>query len=770
MARPAAFASARRLLAGLGRVLVVVAGVFVLASATCSWLPHERLAERLAAPSRVYGRPLVLAPGLRMAPDAVVAHLERARYREATGAELEPGHFRLEGRRLRVARRPFRYPDGADPGGLAVVEFDARGVVRALSGPDGAPLEAVFLEPEVIGSLFGENAEDRILVPLDAIPPHLIAAVLAVEDSRFFWHPGIDPIRTAAAALENARRGRVVEGGSTLTQQLVKNVYLSPERTWRRKAREAVLAIGLELRHSKEEILEAYLNQIYLGQDGGRAIHGVGRAARFYFGKDVGELDVAEAALLAGMIQAPNALSPFRHPDRARARRGAVLDALLAAGDIDAATHAAARAAPLGVRRERSRRRFASHFVDLVRERLEARFAQAALERDGLGVFTTLDGTFQRAAEEAVQRGLRQLEADFPRLRRTSSPLQAALVALDPATGDVLALVGARDAERSPFDRATRARRQPGSLFKPVVALAALGADVDPPFTLATILEDRPFELETEAGPWRPTNHDQRHRGAVTLRRALEESLNVPFARLGLEVGLVHVAETARRMGIASPLRPVPSLSLGAFEVSPLEIATVYGVLASGGVRSAPRTTLAVARADGDVLAGDAPERERVADPADAYLVTAALEGVVRRGTASRLAALGVDAPIAGKTGTSNDFRDAWFVGYTPDLVVAVWVGFDDAARVGLSGARAALPIFARFVREGPGTHALRGFEAPEGIETVAIDPETGLAAGAGCDDGRPELFRTGTAPPSAPCSAWREALDWVRRALTPPR
>ncbi|MBW2235002.1 MAG: PBP1A family penicillin-binding protein [Deltaproteobacteria bacterium] len=744
----------------------LIAGAFCAALlwTACGWVPHQRLAERvLAAPSRVYGRPLVLAPGIRASRDAVAAHLERAGYRPTKAAEVGQGRFRLEPRRWRIGRRAFEYPDGAEPAGLIRIDVDAGGTVREVVGPDGAALDAVFLEPEPIGSLFGESDEDRVLVPMDQIPRHVVDAVLVTEDRRFHRHPGIDPIRIVGAARENLRGGRIRQGGSTLTQQLVKNVYLSPERTWARKLREVALAVFVELRYTKQEILEAYLNQVYLGQDGGRGIHGVGRAARFYFGKDVSELSVADAALLAAIIRAPSALSPFRHPDRAREQRDRVLDRLLEHGRIDGDTHHSAHSSPLGVRREPRPGRFAGHYLDLVRGRLEERFAGEDLERDGLRVFTTLDGSFQRAAEAAVRDEIRRLERGYPLLRRRSSPLQAALVALDPASGDVLALVGARDFEASPFDRATRARRQPGSLFKPVVALAALGADVSPPLTLASLLEDAPLTLQVEGKSWTPSNHDGRHRGPVSLRAALEDSLNVPFARLGLEVGLVPVADTARRMGVASPLRPIPSLTLGAFETTPLEIASVYAVLASGGVRTSPRTTLAVVRPGGRVLYGEPVRTQRAFGAAETYLVTEALRGAVVRGTAKSLPRLGVTGSWAGKTGTTNGFRDAWFVAYAPDLVVAVWVGFDDGARVGLSGAQAALPIVARFVRGAYGKQSPRQFPVPDGIQVARIDPGTGRGAGIDCP-GHDEVFLAGTAPAARDCGS--RPLQWALRAL----
>lgn len=677
-----------------------------------------RLSERVVStPALVYGRPLVLAEGLRLSGKGLAGHLEGAGYRRTDGA-LSPGSWRRVGRRVEIERNAFGYPDGMDSGGRVVVELRDDGQIGRIEDGAGRLVETAFLEPPVLGTLEGEPTGSPVRVALDQIPPHVIDAVLVTEDRRFRWHPGIDPIRIVGAWRENRRAGRIVEGASTVTQQLVKNVYLTPERTWSRKLREAALSVWVEIRYSKDEILEAYLNRVYLGQDGGRAIHGFGRAAQFYFGKDVSSLTVPEAALLAGIIRAPNSHSPFRHPARARARRDQVLGFLHAAGDLDEAAYAEALASGLGVRRERRAPRRAGHFLEFVR----GRHAESMPRADGGGarVFTTLDFGFQAAAERAVEEGLSALEAGYPLLHRRRSPLQAALVALDPRSGDVLAYVGGRDFSRSPFDRARRAHRQPGSVFKPFVALAALGTPDGRRFTLDTILADEALELEVEGRKWEPGNHDRRHRGPVTMRRALEDSLNVPFVRLGLEVGLVHVAETARALGVAGPLRPVPSLSLGSFEMTPLEVATAYGALAAEGVLHPPRAILATVESRGRVRPGAGVEPERVATRAAARSVTEALQDAVRRGTGRSLARLGVTAPVAGKTGTTNDFRDAWFVGYSPDLVVAVWVGFDDAARVGLTGARAALPIFARFVREAVGGDGLRDFDpAPRGYSSV---------------------------------------------------
>ena len=732
------------------RWLLVVAPVLLALLAWGLWLSRDlgvRLAEReLAVPSRVYARPLVLVPGARVSERVAATHLRAAGYRAAAKAPPALGEYWLGARRWQIGRRGFRYPDGFEPEGVATIELDAAGVVRALSGPDGKALGALLLDPELLAVLYGSGGLDRRLVALARIPQPVVDAVLAAEDQRFFEHHGVDWVRLGGALLSNVRARRTVQGGSTLTQQLVKNLYVGSERTLWRKLREALLAVLLELRHDKSEILEAYLNQIYLGQNGALAIHGVERAAQHYFGKSVEAVTLEEAALLAALIPAPNRYSPLRHAAQARKRRDLVLRLMREQGRITPDAERAAVAAPIRLSRAQPPPSPGSFFVAWLRRDLDARLGATALSEAGLSIFSTLDAGFQRAAESAVARGLAELERRQPRLSQGRARPEAALVALDPQTGDVLALVGGRDA-RSSFDRAVSARRQPGSLMKPIVAAAALSrAGNDHLLTLASVLADEPLEVAVPEGTWRPVNFDGRHRGPVTLREALEQSLNVPFARLGLEVGLVRVVETARRFGLSGALRPVPSVSLGAFEVTPLEITAAYGVFASGGQRAWPRHTLAVLQPDGRVRAGQNLRRERVLAADEAHLVVSALRGVVERGTARSLRKRGLRAPVAGKTGTSDGERDAWFIGFTPDLVVGVWVGFDGDQKLGLTGAEAALPIFAAFA-EGALARALpKPFALPERIDVVEIDPRTGLRAGPGCR-GEDEIFLRGTAP-----------------------
>ncbi len=588
--------------------------------------------------------------------------------------------------------------------------------------------------PISIGAIEDPIAEERVPIGRGQVPDQLVEAILAVEDQRFYQHFGLDFRRIAGALAANVRAGEIVQGGSTITQQLVKNLFLSADRTPLRKLREAAIAMVLEARYDKTTILEAYLNEIYLGQDGSRSIHGVGAAARYYFGKDVRKISLPESALLAAMIQAPNRFSPIRHDRAARHRRNLVLALMTDQDRITKSAAYQAVKARVGTRAYSASTLDARYFRDAV-----AANRPGGLPSRGAAVYTTLDAALQRAAERAVQDGLARLGA---------RDAQAALVAIDPRNGDVLAMVGGRDYSTSQFNRATDARRQPGSAFKPVVALAALHMDGGhaPAFTLASRVEDEPLSVATPNGRWEPANYDRSFRGEVTVREAIEQSLNVPFARIGLEIGPERIVATARRLGFTSPLRPVPSLALGSSEVTLVELVRAYGVFATGGRLASTRMVLGRS-----VLGSGRPDPEpgrvaQVADPAEAYLVTSALEGVIRRGTGRALDVGGRFGSIAGKTGTTNDGRDAWFVAYSPSLVVGVWVGFDDARSVGFSGAGAALPIVARFLDRAEPQDPEAAFPEPDGVEWASV---RGGESGWSWDCGGREVFLRGTAPES---------------------
>ncbi len=718
---------------GLGRV--------ALGPEDAAALPHT------PEPSVFYTKSLRLEPGQDPTRLGLRDQLVRLGYRGRDAIEVDTGEFHASGKRISIGRRAFQGPDGPVAATRLRIDLGKHGRIQKIRDAAGRRLAFAELEPERLAS--SESERIAIRTTLAEMPEHLVRAVLEVEDQHFYEHGGLDLSRIIGAGLANLRAGRVVQGGSTITQQLVKNVYLTQERTLWRKLREARLARQLEARLSKDEILEAYLNEIYLGQDRSREVHGAGAGAWHYFSKPIGELSLADSALLAGLIRGPNLYRPHEYPERTRERRDQVLDQLLRSGTIGADAYRQAIEAPLGLRRGPMEVAAAGYFTDLARPELLALVEPHEVERESLSIHTSLDGRLQRVAARAAREGLAALERQYPKLERSDSPLQTAIVALDPRSGEVLALVGGRSWIDSPFNRAVHARRQPGSAFKPIVALSALARNgrISPTHTLASVLIDEPLEIEIDENKfWSPANHDREYRGSVTLRDAMEQSLNVPMTRLALDIGPLQIIRTARRLGIESKLRPVPSLALGTYEVSPLELTRAYATLAASGRRPTLRAIRSVYTANRELRLKLGPASRRVYSSDETYLVTSALRGVVDRGTGRGLRARGLSAPLAGKTGTTNQYRDGWFVGYTPDLVVGVWVGFDDGRSMGLSGSRSALPVFARFLREALAGDASNAFSVPRGIARLDVDPETGLRADRICS-GRPEVFIAGTEP-----------------------
>jgi penicillin-binding protein 1B len=708
------------------------------------------------APSQVYSRPLLLRRGRQLGSESLQAHLAAIRYQPAGGRSVGAGEYRLEGRIWTIGVRPFRHAQGEDPGGLVVLELSKSGRIASLADARGKRLKERRLEPVAIAAFYGESSRDRRIVRLADLPAHVPAAVLAIEDQRFYEHMGFDPRRILGAMVANLKAGRIIQGGSTLTQQLVKNLYLTRERSWLRKLEEVPLALLLERNHSKQEILETYLNEVYLGQAGQVAIHGFGAASLHFFGKEASELEVQESALLAGMLRGPTLYSPLRSAERARQRRDLVLDRMLQARSLSAEAALAARERGLGVIPPQKLARSTQYFVDSVRPALEERFPAEDLAQGGLSIHTSLDARLQRLAERAVSEGVVRLEEKTESLRRPDAPLQAALVAVSPRSGHVLAMVGGRQYGRTQFNRAIDAKRQPGSVFKPVAALAAIMPDgSEPPdYTLATVLEDEPLAIPTPEGDWEPGNHDNEFRGMVTLRQAIEHSYNVPMIRLGMELGPRRVVRAARRLGIRSRLRGVPSLVLGTSEVSLLEMTRAYAVLAAEGYRAEALDVLAVHDRAGETLYAQPNKGSYTLEPAHAHLVTSVLQGVVNRGTGFGVRARGFSGPVAGKTGTTDEYRDAWFIGYTPELAIGVWVGFDDGTPLRNSGSRAALPIFAEFLIDALGPHGGRGFRVPMGIERTAVIAAEDHPSGLRCSGEPEEVFLEGTAP-SERCDGW---------------
>jgi penicillin-binding protein 1B len=706
--------------------------------------PYWRMASHFEdvtfrQPSRLYARATRLFEGRNYPPDLLIAGLTDEGYREdKTSPDLPAGRYRHTKQGVDIHVRSFPLPDGSHGGGL--VEIAYKGTRVAALRQDGKPADSVILDPPLLASYYGPNLLERRPVTLPEVSPDLINSILAAEDETFFHHAGISPTSIARAVwVDLTGRGRR-QGGSTLTQQLVKNLYLTQEKTLRRKSQELVLAVLLDLRYDKKKILEAYLNEIYLGGSGGVSLLGVGAASRAYFGKDPGQLDLAEAATIAGMIPSPANYSPATHPDRARERRDWVLGRLVKLGLVPQARVDQALREPIVVAPEPVVRRRAPYFADSAALEASRRFGVEDLEDGGYVLFSTLDWAGQKAAQEAVETGLKQIDGG-----RKGRSLQAALVSMDPATGGILAYVGGRGYDKSQFDRAGQAQRQPGSSFKPIVYAAAFEAGKASP---ASFLDDEPLTIQTGAGPWTPKNDDGTSHGWVTARTALEKSYNLATARLATEVvGMPRVVKLASDMGITTPMQPFPAMALGAAAVTPLEMATVYSTLAAGGARPPVHELVAMLDRYGKPVQGaPLPKPVRVLSAQTSYLVTSLLEGVLQRGTAAG-AANGIPGELAGKTGTTNQQRDAWFAGYAPERATVVWVGYDDNAKTRLTGAHAALPIWVRFMARVVPPGGYSTFATPAGITTAAIDPTTGMLAMEGCPYVITEVFREGEVP-----------------------
>ncbi|MGI9592573.1 MAG: PBP1A family penicillin-binding protein, partial [Myxococcota bacterium] len=700
--------------------------------------------QRFHVPSRVYSAPSILYPGLDWKLVDLPGTLDRLGYRKAPSIKrLAPGQYVWGASRLRIHLHAFEHPSRPEPARDVAVRLTGSRIEEIRALPSGREMGALLLEPEQIGAYYGPNREQRELVIVEEVPRHLIDAVLAVEDQRFESHRGIDPRRIAGAFLANLRAGRVAQGGSTLTQQLVKNFFLTPERTLERKVQEAVMALLVEARYDKDEILQAYLNEIYLGQRGATAIHGMGEAARVYYGKPWQELSVAESALLAAIIQSPNGRSPYRDPERAVERRNLVLDLMHRQGRIDDLVRDQAKTEPLQLAAVTPDPGDARYFLDLLRRQLTTVYPADVLTSEGLRIYSTLDRRSQRLAAGALRDGLASLEERFPHLKAEdrSRALQGCLVALRPQTGEILAMVGGRDYRVSQFDRCTQARRQTGSVFKPFVYIAALEprrGQVS--HTLASFVDDSPLHVDTPSGRWEPRNFDREFHGQVPIREALERSFNVATARLAQEVGLRRVIDVAARLGVSSPLPEVPSLALGTAEVSPMEIARAYASIASGGIRPELQAIEDLVDANGHTLDRRRLRFERVLDAGTAYLATSMLEGVAERGTAAGVRSTGLRGPLAGKTGTTDGEHDLWFVGFTPELVAVVWIGFDQPRSLGVPSSVGALPIWRQFVQKLTGGRVRGAFLRPTDVEVAEIDPATGARALGGCPERRPEF------------------------------
>jgi penicillin-binding protein 1B len=755
----------KRLLS-LRRLGLIALGLLLIFSAYVLYLDKQVRTQfegkRWALPAHVYGRALELYPDQNLSAEQFAAELKSLGYRSASRPQL-PGTYARSGNAFVVVTRPFHFWDGDENSQALRLEFSGNQLVGIWQASTGDAVDLLRLDPPLIGNIYPSHREDRILVKLDEVPPLLIDALLAVEDREFFSHHGVSPQSILRALWVNLRAGKTVQGGSTLTQQLVKNFFLSNERTLWRKFNEAIMALLLEVHYAKTEILEAYVNEIYLGQDGRRSIHGFGLASQFYFGQTLKNLAPEQVALLVALVKGPSYYDPRRQNLRAFERRNLVLQLLAERGKLPLAVAQRASAeAPAVLPQNSTRVSRVPAFIDLVRRQLRRDYSDTDLNSEGLRIFTTLDPDVQRAAEQALS-----LQLDRLQRQGADSELQGAAVVVNVNDGEVQAVVGGRDPRFAGFNRALDAVRPVGSLIKPAVYLTAL---MQPErYTLATLLDDSPLDVDMGVDEhWQPQNFDHKNHGStvgnkehqVLLHDALIYSYNISTARLGMALGVPAVIHTLRALGVDRPLTDYPALLLGAATFSPLDVTQMYHTLAAGGFRTPLRAIRAVLTAQGQPLQRYPLSVTRAFDSKPVFLLNSTLQDVTSEGTGRGLQQrLPEGLNVAGKTGTSDELRDSWFAGFSARHVVTVWVGLDDNRPAGLTGSSGALRVWGDILsRLDAGSNvASVTVEPPAEIETVWIDRHTGKRVATDCPHGLPLPFVAGTQPTEESRCDWNE-------------
>jgi penicillin-binding protein 1B len=701
-------------------------------------------------PAKVYARPLELFVGAPVSAEDLAYELQVLGYRKVASPR-DPGQVARNGDRFDIFTRGFDFPGEREPARRVQVRT-GKGAITGLSA-GSKPVDLMRLDPVQIGGIYPSHGEDRILVRLDDVPDTLRLGLLAVEDQRFYTHRGFSLSGIARAALSNLRSGQVVAGGSTITQQLVKNYYLTPERTIVRKLTEILMAVLLELHYDKDQILESYVNEVYLGQEGPRAIHGLALAARHYFDTPLEQLGLHQQALLIGMIKGPSLYNPRRNPERALERRNLVLD-VMADQEVISVEHATvARAMPLGLNTERRIRDSFPAYLDLVRRQLRQEYRDEDLTTLGLSIFTAFDPVLQRQVERSTAAVLDQIDP--------GGELESASVVTRFDSGEVAALVGGRQVRYAGFNRALDARRPAGSLLKPAVYLAALERPRQ--YSLATPLQDTPLQVSGPGGQlWEPRNFDRQSHGSVLLHTALANSYNLATARLGMDLGLETVADMLERLGVESGVPEVPALTLGAGEYSPMDLVAMYQTIAAGGFRMPLRSIRDIVDARGEPLKRYPLEYDRTVSLQAVHLLHYALREVVREGTGRAVyRELAEKFEVAGKTGTTNDGRDSWFAGFSGDLLAVTWIGRDDNGGTGLTGSSGALRVWAHFMARA--SERSLGYRMPDGIQTRWIDNNSGYLTGEGCPGARLLPFISGSEPQrSTNCSPRKSGIkDW---------
>ncbi|MBV7314141.1 penicillin-binding protein 1B [Shewanella sp. NIFS-20-20] len=743
----------RRLLSFSWKLGLVVT---VLVASYCIYLDQiiasKFEGQKWYLPAQVFSRPMALYPGAAISHQQVIEELLLLGYRKVANPR-QVGEFSASSTRIQLWRRPFLHPDGKQPEQQVMLSFDSQGLTSVARMSDNRQLAVFYLEPVLLDRIIATDGEDRLFVPTAEMPQYLVESLLLVEDRSFYEHHGINPIAIIRAAMVNMSAGRTVQGGSTITQQLAKNFFLSSERSLERKIREALMALIIDFRYSKQEILEAYLNEVYMGQDKSRAVHGIGLASQFYFGRPVAELTLAQQAFLIASIKGPSYYNPWRYPERALERRNLVLKLLMENNKISVNDYIAAVDTPLSIRKESKpvRARLPAFFAQVKRE-LASRYGDALLTQSGIKVYTTLDPLAQEAAQKAVSQTMKQLD-------KRAQDIQAGMVVTDKYSAGIAAMVGDRLPGFAGFDRAADIRRPIGSLVKPFVYVTALE---QASYNLMTPLTDQPITLNNGQGTtWSPQNVTKTFSGEVSLLQALSQSMNVPTVNLGMALGIDAVKDTLTRAGWNGAISDYPSIFLGAIDGSPLMVAQVYQTLADGGrYRQLHAVTHVLDTNNQAIIGRDVDAGSAIPAGAD-YLVKYAMTQVVEKGTAKRLGQQFANVTLAGKTGTSNDGRDAWFAGFDERNVAAIWVGLDNNGKTNLYGSSGAMAVYQAFL--GARAPISLRMLPPQGVVTGYFDKTSGVAMASDCANVVAEPALAASYHPAKNCG---QPLNWWQKLI----
>ena len=725
----------------LSLILLVLFGAYIIY--LDAQIKHHFSGNKWQVPAQIYARPLQLQKGEEITRKEVLDELKLLGYRRVNQIQGS-GEYSVSQAAISIYRRAFHFPDGFQPLRQLTIRWNGARIASITDLQTDQSLQQVRLESWLVTRLASGSQEDRMLVTLEDVPPLLVKALTLTEDRDFYSHHGIAPLSIIRALLANIAAGRTVQGGSTLTQQLVKNLYLTRERSLERKIKEALMAIIIDARYSKDKIIQAYLNEVFLGQSGDMAVHGFGLASYFYFDRPVYELDETEIAMLVGMIKGPSYYNPRKYPERAIERRNLVLRLLLEGNELTPQQYELAVSRPVGIATGDSLAT-GKHpaFMTQVRKELQTILADPNIRESGVKVFTTLDIYAQRRAEQALTSTLDRLQPG------REATLEGAMVVSDIGSGEVRALVGGRNVSFAGFNRALDAVRPIGSLVKPAVYLTALEQPAQ--YNLATPLEDKPLSLSDEHGDnWQPQNFDKTYRGSVPLIDALSLSLNVPTVNLGLELGIDNVAATLKNLGVKRPVPQVPALTLGAVALTPFETNQIYQTIANNGAYRPLHTVSAIVSVNNRLMWRQAEYGEQRVNEESAYLLNYALYKVATEGTAKAIGRTYDNINMAGKTGTTDDYRDSWFAGYDRNNLATVWVGNDENRSTGLTGSTGALPVFLAYQQLQEPKSLSRRF--PNGLGIAHFDPVTGAVVTAGCQGSMSVPAVLDALPPAQGC------------------